>query len=206
MDFRPEGRGGAYGFMRRTLVRLRYEALGRSGKVRCGRTRGKATGLPARRCPVSSPSSGRPGASRIGAGPTACGPSRGSTRRLTSAFWLRPTRSAANSAVRRSNDNALVEGKNASVRKWFGHGHIPGVRLRSTPTACGRPSHKACSRPYLNHHHPCLFATEVREPNGKVRHRYRRNDVATPYEKLKSLPDAQRFLEPGVTFAELVAN
>lgn len=35
------------------------------------------------------------------------------------------------SRARRSNDNALVEGKNGSVvRKWLGHGHIP--------KACGR--------------------------------------------------------------------
>ena len=52
-------------------------------------------------------------------------------------------------------------------------------------------------------HHPCLFATEVRDGKGNVRRRYRRQDVATPYDKLKSLADAERFLKPGVTFAEL---
>ena len=58
--------------------------------------------------------------------------------------------------------------------------------------------------PYLNYyHHPCLFATEARGAKGNVRRRYRRRDVATPYEKLKSLPDAERFLKPGLTFAEL---
>ena len=30
--------------------------------------------------------------------------------------------------------------------------------------------------------------------------RYRQQDVATPYEKFKSLPRAERFLRPGVTF------
>ena len=39
--------------------------------------------------------------------------------------------------------------------------------------------------------------------NGKARCRYRRRDVATPCEKLKSWPDAERFLKPGVTFADL---
>ena len=57
--------------------------------------------------------------------------------------------------------------------------------------------------PYLNYHHPCLFATEVRDAKGKVRRRYRRQDVATPYHKLKSLPDPERFLRSGVTFADL---
>ncbi len=67
------------------------------------------------------------------------------------------------SRARHSNDNALVEGKNASVvRKWFGHDHIPrrfapqvNAFARNVPT------------PYLNHHHPCLFATEVRDGKGR---------------------------------------
>ena len=41
--------------------------------------------------------------------------------------------------------------------------------------------------------------------NGKTRKRYRLKDMTTPYEKLKSLPHAQRFLKPGVTFAALDA-
>jgi len=108
------------------------------------------------------------------------------------------------SRARRSNDNALVEGKNASVvRKWFGHDHIP-QRFAAEVNAFSRDM----LSPYLNHHHPCLFATEVRDRRGKVRRRYRRQDVATPYERLKSLTDAERFLKPGVTFADLdrVAN
>ena len=103
------------------------------------------------------------------------------------------------SRARRSNDNALVEGKNASVvRKWLGHDHIP-QRFAPQVNAFARD----VLSPHLNHHHPCLFATEIRDARGKVRRRYRRRDVATPYEKLKSLPGAERFLRPGVTFAGL---
>ena len=103
------------------------------------------------------------------------------------------------SRARRSNDNALVEGKNASVvRKWLGHDHIP-QRFAAEVNAFAQ----GVLTPYLNYHHPCLFATEVRDAKGKVRRRYRRRDVATPYEKLKSLPGAERFLKPGTTFAEL---
>ncbi len=103
------------------------------------------------------------------------------------------------SRARRSNDNALVEGKNASVvRKWLGHDHIP-QRFAPEVNAFAR----GMLSPYLNYHHPCLFATTVRDAKGKVRRRYRRQDVATPYEKLKSLPDAERRLKPGVTFADL---
>ena len=103
------------------------------------------------------------------------------------------------SRARRSNDNALVEGKNASVvRKWFGHDHIP-QRFAAVVDAFARE----VLTPYLNYHHPCLFATEVRDGKGKVRRRYRRQDVTTPYEKLKSLPGAEQYLKPGVTFADL---
>ena len=99
--------------------------------------------------------------------------------------------------ARHSNDSALVEGKNASVvRKWLGHDHIP-QRFAPQVNAFAND----VLSPYLNHHHPCLFATEVRDAKRKVRRRYRRRDVATPYEKLKSLPDAARLLKPGVTFA-----
>ena len=103
------------------------------------------------------------------------------------------------SRARRSNDNALVEGKNASVvRKWLGHDHIL-QRFAAAVNAFARDA----LTPYLNYRHPCLFATEVRDRRGKVRRRYRRQDVATLYEKLKSLPDAGRFLKPDVTFADL---
>ena len=116
------------------------------------------------------------------------------------------------SRARRSNDNALVDARrpgglrNASVvRKWLGHDHIP---QRFAPEVNADRLRSAFARdvlsPYLNHHHPCLFATEVRDAKGKVRRRYyRRRDVATPYEKLKSLPNAERFLKPGTTFAGL---
>ena len=84
------------------------------------------------------------------------------------------------------------------VRRWLGHDHIP-QRFAPQVNAFAQ----GVLMPYLNYHHPRLFATEVRDRNGKVRRRYRRRDVSTPYEKLKSLPDAERFLKSGVTFAEL---
>ena len=90
------------------------------------------------------------------------------------------------------------------VRKWFGHDHISRRFAPQVNADRLRPAFaQGVLTPYLNHHHPYLFATEVRDCNGKVRRRYRRRDVATPYEKLKSLPDAEWFLKPGVSFAEL---
>ena len=105
------------------------------------------------------------------------------------------------SRARHSNDNALVEGKNAAaIRKWLGHGPIP-AQLAATVNAFNRD----CLSPFLNHHRPCLFPTEATDDKGRVRKRYRDEDVMTPYEKLKSLPDAERYLRPGVAFEQLDA-
>ena len=60
--------------------------------------------------------------------------------------------------------------------------------------------------PHLNFHRPCLFATPVADENGKVRKAYRDDDVATPYERLKSIKGAERFLKPGLSFAALDAE
>ena len=105
------------------------------------------------------------------------------------------------SRARRSNDNALVEGKNANVvRKWFGHDHIP---QRFAPEV-NRFAQGTLS-PFLNFHRPCLFATEYRDGNGRIRRKYLAADVMTPYERLRSLPGAARFLRPGIGFALLDA-
>ena len=103
------------------------------------------------------------------------------------------------SRARRTNDNALVESKNASVvRKHFGYAHLPA---RFAPEVNRFAQHVLS--PYLNFHRPCHFPTEVIDPRGRVRKRYRYQDLATPYEKLKSLPDAQRYLTASFTFERL---
>ena len=105
------------------------------------------------------------------------------------------------SRARHSNDNALVEGKNANVvRKWFGHDHIP---QRFAPEV--NRFAQAILSPFLNFHRPCLFATEYRDASGRVRRKYLARDVMTPYAKLRSLPGAEGLLKPGVDFALLDA-
>ena len=105
------------------------------------------------------------------------------------------------SRARQCNDNALVEGKNGAViRTYLGYDHIP---QRFAPQV--NAFTQGVLSPYLNHHRPCLFATEQRDAKGRVRKRYRDQDLATPYEKLKSLPEAARWLKPGVTFESLDA-
>jgi hypothetical protein len=57
--------------------------------------------------------------------------------------------------------------------------------------------------PYLNYHRPCGFATVTMDARGRRRRKYKPADYATPYEKLKSLPEAKQYLKPGLCFAEL---
>ena len=105
------------------------------------------------------------------------------------------------SRARRSTDNALVESKNGSViRKQLGHGHIP-----SRCAAQVNAFTQQVLSPYLNFHRPCFFPTEQVDARGRVRKRYRDADIMTPYEKLKSLPNAAACLKPGTTFGKLAA-
>ncbi len=99
----------------------------------------------------------------------------------------------------RSLDNALVEGKNgAIIRKLMGWGHIPAEHAERIDQF-----YRKYLNPYLNFHRPCGFAQVVTDPRGKRRRRYPAQGYRTPYEKLKSLPQAEQYLKPGLSFAQL---
>jgi len=105
------------------------------------------------------------------------------------------TKSRAN----RSQDNALVEGKNGAViRKLIGYGHIPSQHAEAV-----QKFYTAHLNPYLNYHRPCGFATVTVDARGKRLRRYKPNDYATPYEKLKSLMKAEQYLKANLAFARL---
>ena len=105
------------------------------------------------------------------------------------------------SRSRQTNDNALVESKNGHVvRKIFGHGHIP-QRWASLINDFNRQH----LNPYINYHRPCLFPVIITDSKGKQRKHYPYQSLMTPYEKLKSLPDADQYLKPGITFEILDA-
>ena len=103
------------------------------------------------------------------------------------------------SRASRSQDNALVEGKNGAViRKLIGYGHISGEHADRLHTF-----YAVYLNPYLNFHRLCGFATVTLDARGKRQRRYKIEDYATPYEKLKSLPNAASYLKPGISFAQL---
>lgn len=100
------------------------------------------------------------------------------------------------SRSRHSNDNALAESKNGSViRKLFGYSHIP---QHWAPLI--NDFNQQYLNPYLNFHRPCFFPEIRTDEKGKQRKIYRYENMMTPYDKLKSLPNAKDYLKPGVSF------
>ncbi len=103
------------------------------------------------------------------------------------------------SRARHSNDNALAESKNGSIiRKMLGYGHIPQFFAQKV-----HEFNTLYVTPYINYHRPCFFAETVIDAKGKECKKYRYESMMTPYEKLKSLPNAATYLKPGLTFLEL---
>lgn len=112
--------------------------------------------------------------------------------RLLSKLKAKQTKSRS----RRTNDNALVEGKNVIIRKHFGRAHIP----KKFASLINRYL-KDWLVPYLNFHRPCAFATDYTDERGKIKKKY---DVRmTPFEKLKTIPEVEKYLKPIVTIASL---
>lgn len=100
------------------------------------------------------------------------------------------------SRARHSNDNALAESKNAAVvRKHFGYSHIP---QRWAPLI--NDFNRLHLNPYLNFHRPCFFPETRTDVKGKQRKVYCYENLMTPYDKLKSLPNANAYLKPGIDF------
>lgn len=103
------------------------------------------------------------------------------------------------SRPRRHEDNALAETKNGGiVRKEMGYSHI-----RKEHAKLINEWYQEWFNVYLNFHRPCGFATTITDHKGKERKVYRPQDYMTPYQKLKSLPNAEQYLKPGVTFEQL---
>ena len=105
------------------------------------------------------------------------------------------------SRSRHSNDNALVECKNGHVIykkaqafacfwKQFGHAHIPQHYANQV-----NAFNECYLNAHINYHRPCLFPVTVTDAKGKERKTYPYDEMMTPYEKFKSLPDATGLFE-----------
>ena len=101
------------------------------------------------------------------------------------------------SRPRKTNDQALVECKNgAIIRKQMGYMHIPQSEADKI-----QHFYTETLNEYLNFHRPCGFATDTMNSKGKITKHY--HDYLTPFTKLNSLPDYERFLKPEVTRDDL---
>lgn len=99
---------------------------------------------------------------------------------------------------RKSNDNALAESKNGSrIRKELGYGYIDQKHAGLI-----NKWYQEYYNIYLNYHRPCGFGKEVvvNKKTGKRKRRYPYQDYQTPYDKLKSLPDAKQYLKSDISF------
>lgn len=101
------------------------------------------------------------------------------------------------SRSRKTNDNALVEGKNAAVvRKHFGYTHIPRKYAPLINTF-----NRDYLNPYLFFHRQCAYADDEIDRRGKIKKVYR--TYLTPCEKFLSIPDAEQYLKEGLTLLSL---
>lgn len=101
------------------------------------------------------------------------------------------------SRSRRTNDNALVESKNGAViRKHLGHVYIPKRYAQNI-----NRFYRDHLSDYLNYHRPCGFATDYVDQKGKIKKIY--DTYLTPYEKLISLPNFEKYLKPDISASSL---
>lgn len=106
--------------------------------------------------------------------------------------------SQTKSRVRKSNDNGLVEGKNAAVvRKVMGRMHIPKQYAEAI-----NDFYREHLNPFVCLHRFCAFPEEELLPNGKIVKRYR--EYKTPVQKLLSLPNCEQYLQDGITKESLL--
>jgi len=116
---------------------------------------------------------------------------------LLNELMIRLTKSRS----RHSNDNALAESKNNSVvRKIFGYVHIPQKHAELMDIF-----NQKHLNPCINFHRPCHFPTIKIDHKGKQQKHYDQKNMMTPYDKLESLPHAEKYLKPGMTFKQLDA-
>jgi len=120
----------------------------------------------------------------------------GTIAKLLNKLLIEQTKSRSN----RTNDNALVEGKNGSViRKHMGHWHIEQKHASTI-----NRFYQEHFNPYLNFHRPCGFATVTVDEKGRRTKKYK--TYQTPYERLKMIVESEKnpqYLRKGVTIKAL---
>jgi hypothetical protein len=110
--------------------------------------------------------------------------------RLLKTLIIQQTKSRS----RKTNDQALVEGKNGSIiRKHMGRNFIAKTHAERI-----QQFYQEYFNTYLNYHRTCLYPNDFVDKRGKVKKKY--NLCMTPYERLRSLEQPEQCLKPSVTF------
>ena len=108
---------------------------------------------------------------------------------MLSKILIKQTKSRA----RKTNDNALVEGKNyAVVRRQYGYAHIP-----KKYASCMEEYNQRYLNPYLFFHRQCAYADDVIDERGKIKKVY--EGYMTPCENLLAVTSVKVYLREGVT-------
>ena len=113
---------------------------------------------------------------------------------LLNKLLIRQTKSRS----RKTNDNALVESKNRIIRKHMGRNYID---QKHAPLI--NEFYKKYFNIYLNYHRVCAFPEEKINSKGKIIKSYPLCNYMTPYDKLKSIPDIESYLKPGIDLKDL---
>ena len=109
--------------------------------------------------------------------------------KLLKTLLIEFTKSRAN----RSQDNALVEGKNgAIIRKHIGYGHIAAEHAEAV-----QKFYTAYLNPYLNFHRPCGFATVSLDARGKRRTAIQERRLCHAVREMEVLGGSGEILEAG---------
>lgn len=97
------------------------------------------------------------------------------------------------SRSRKTNDNALVEGKNGAViRKHMGYVHIPKKYAETI-----NEYYKNHFNLYINFHRYSAYPTNYVDCKGKIKKEYK--TYMTPCQKLLTIRKVEQYLKPGIT-------
>ena len=89
-------------------------------------------------------------------------------------------------------------GRAVELFEWMGYSHIGQEYAQRI-----NGFYFSCFHEYLNFQRPCAFPMEIMDKKGKIKKKYRYQDYRTPYEKLRSIPEAQTYLKEGITLEML---
>jgi hypothetical protein len=103
------------------------------------------------------------------------------------------------SSSRQSNENTLAKNNAASVIS----GQLGKQQFAQQWAPLMNEFNVKYLFPYINYHRPCFFPVIILNKKCNPIKTYPYESMMTPYEKLKSLPNAKTYLKPGVHFEKL---